>query len=345
MANILVTRFSALGDVAMTVSVLKSFADSYPDDHITLLSRPFIAPLLEGLPANVHFRPVELCDYKGIAGLSRLSRQLIGEGYDALADMHDVLRTKVIRFFFRRAKLPVAVIDKGRKERKQITRAKNKRLHQLTPSPQRYADVLERLGFPVKLKEYHIYGGKAADIADIANITGAKGTDAWIGIAPFAAHRGKIYPLPMMEEVICRLAGTPGLKIFLFGSGETERLWCESVSRPNVISMVGKTDLRKELRLMTNLNAMVTMDSANMHLSALAGTPTVSIWGATHPMAGFAGMQVHGSRTVQLDMDCRPCSIFGSKKCAKGDYPCMSGITPCQVVETVRPFLQKTTHA
>ncbi len=341
MANILVTRFSALGDVAMTVSVLKSFADSYPDDHITLLSRPFIAPLLEGLPANVHFRPVNLNDYKGIAGLRRLSRQLIGDGYDALADMHDVLRTKVMRYFFRRAKLPVAVIDKGRKERKQLTRLKNKQLRQLTPSPQRYADVLARLGYPVTLKEYHIHGGKPADIADMASITGAKGTDTWVGIAPFAAHQGKVYPPALMEEVVSQLSAAPGFKIFLFGSGEAEKRWCESVSRDNVVSMVGKTDLRRELRLMTNLDVMVTMDSANMHLGALAGTPTVSIWGATHPMAGFAGMQVAGSRTVQLDMDCRPCSIFGNKKCAKGDYPCMGGIAPQRVVDAVKLF-QKT---
>ncbi len=345
MANILVTRFSALGDVAMTVSVLKSFADSYPNDHITLMSRPFIAPLLEGLPANVHFRPVKLADYKGLGGLRRLSRELINEGYDALADMHDVLRTKVIRLFFKMAKLPVAVIDKGRKERKKITRTKNKDLHQLTTSPQRYADVLGRLGFPVVLKEYHIHGNTPADIADMTDITGVKNAEIWIGIAPFAAHMGKIYPLPMMKEVVNLIAAMPGFKIFLFGSGDNEKQWCESVSRPNVISMVGKTDLRRELRLMTNLDVMVTMDSANMHLGALAGTRTVSIWGATHPMAGFAGMQAQGSRFVQLDMDCRPCSIFGNKKCAKGDYPCMSGIKPCQVVEVIKNTLQKTPQA
>lgn len=339
MTNILATRFSALGDVAMTISVLKSFADAYPNDHITLLSRPFVAPLLEGLPANVHFRPVNLNDYKGVNGLRRLSRQLIDEGYDALADMHDVLRTKVVRFFFRKANLPVATIDKGRKDRKQITRIKNKQLRQLTPSPQRYADVLAQLGFPITLNAHHIYGDQPADISDLADITGIKGTDTWIGIAPFAAHEGKIYPLPLMEEVICRLAGIPGLKIFLFGSGAKEKQWCDSVSQPNVVSMVGKTNLSKELRLMTNLSVMVTMDSANMHLSALAGTPTVSIWGATHPMAGFAGMQASGSRIVQLDMDCRPCSIFGNKKCIKGNYPCMNNITPCQVTETIKQFI------
>lgn len=339
MANILVTRFSALGDVAMTISVLKSFADTYPNDHITLMSRPFIAPLLEGLPPNVHFRPVNLNDYKGINGLRRLSKTLIADGYDTLADMHDVLRTKVIRYFFRKARKPVAVIDKGRKERKLITQQKNKQLTPLTTSPQRYANVLAQLGFPITLKPHHIYGDTPADISDIASVTGVKGNDTWIGIAPFAAHEGKIYPLSMMREVIASFADTERLKIFLFGSGPKEKEWCESIDQSNVVSMVGKTNLQKELRLMTHLNVMVTMDSANMHLSALAGTPTVSVWGATHPRAGFAGLQADGSRIVQLEMDCRPCSIYGNKKCLRGNYPCLNNIAPQQVADAIKQFI------
>lgn len=339
MASILVSRFSALGDVAMTIGVIKSFADIYPDHHITLMSRPFIAPLLENMPSNVHFRPVDLNNYKGLGGLRRLSRQLIGEGYDMLADMHDVLRTKVIRYYFKRAHKPIAVIDKGRKERKLITRAKNKQLHPLTPSPQRYADVLTKLGFPITLKPHHIYGNQSADISDIKPIVGEKNGNAWIGIAPFAAHEGKIYPLPMMKQVINLFADNDNVKIFLFGSGPKEKEWCESITQQNVVSMVGKTNLQKELRLMTHLNVMLTMDSANMHLSSLVGTPVVSIWGATHPLAGFTGLQPNGSKIIQQDLDCRPCSIYGNKKCRKGNYPCMTTITPLSIANIIKQYI------
>lgn len=335
MANILVTRFSALGDIAMTVAVLKSFADLYPEHDITLMSRPFVAPLLEGLPPNVHFRPVNLNDYKGIGGLRRLAREIKGEGFDTLADFHDVLRSKVIRYFFKGKGRKVAVIDKGRKERKLLTRPHDKVLQQLTPSPQRYANVLGELGYPIDLQPHHIHGDEPADISDLEAITGRKDKAKWVGIAPFAAHEGKIYPLPLMAEVIKGLANRKDIKIFLFGNGPKEREWCESLECDNVVSMVGKSNLQKELRLMTNLNAMVSMDSANMHLGALAGTPTVSIWGATHPLAGFAGMQAEGSRIVQLDMDCRPCSIFGNKPCIHGDYRCLNNIRPHDVVEAI----------
>ncbi len=340
MAKILAIRFSALGDVVMAMSVIKSFADLYPEHEITFVSRPFVGALLEGMPENVKFRGVDLKAYKGLLGLKRLADELAAEGYDSVADMHDVLRTKVVRFFLRRKGLNVAVIDKGRKERKQLTRRSGKVLRQLKPSPERYADVLAALGYPVELQPYHIYGEEPADIADLQPFTGDKGDCNWVGIAPFAAHAGKVYPLTLMAEVVKLLAAQKRVKVFLFGSGAEEKAWCETMAatHDNVVSVIGKSNLLGELRLMTNMNVMVTMDSANMHLSALAGTPTVSIWGATHPLAGFCGMQTADSRVVQLDLPCRPCSVFGNKPCYLGDCRCMNGITPASVVEAVNQY-------
>lgn len=342
MAKILAMRFSALGDVVMAMSVIKSFADLYPEHEITFVSRPFVGVMLEGMPENVHFRPVDLKAYKGVGGLRRLSKELAAEGYDAVADMHDVLRTKIVRFFLKRKGLKVAVIDKGRKERKKLTRRNDKCMDPLTPSQERYADVLAELGYPVDLEAYHIYGEEPADISDLKDIVGEKGQDNWVGIAPFAAHAGKVYPLPLMKQVVEQLNDLPRVKVFLFGSGPEEKAWCEGVAEAcgNVVSLIGKSNLQKELRLMTNMNVMLTMDSANMHLSALAGTPTVSIWGATHPLAGFSGMQARGSKVLQLDMECRPCSIFGNKPCYKGDCPCMNGIAPASVVEAVSGYFE-----
>lgn len=323
----------------MTLAALKSFADQYPNDRITLLSRPVAKLLMEGLPSNVSLRTVNLNNYTGLGGLRRLSRELLKEDYDVLVDWHDVLRSKVIRFFFRKARLKVAVIDKGRKERRALTRQKDKVLKPLTPSPERYAMALKDAGFPIVLKPYRMFGDVKANITDLTDITGPKGTDRWVGIAPFAAHEGKIYPLSLMEQVI---EGLQGVRIFLFGSGSTEREWCEQMeaAHGNVTSLIGKSDLAKELRLISNMDLMITMDSANMHLSALAGTKTLSIWGATHPLAGFSGMQVEGSTQVQLQMDCRPCSIFGNKKCLRGDYRCLSGIMPQDIINTAMKMIK-----
>lgn len=75
------------------------------------------------------------------------------------------------------------------------------------------------------------------------------------------------------------------------------------------------------------------MDSANMHLASLVGLRTVSVWGATHPYTGFLGWRQRTRDVVQLDMTCRPCSVFGDRPCFRGDYHCLAGITPKMIIE------------
>ena len=343
MAKILAVRFSALGDVAMAMSVLKSFADKYANDEITFLCRPVATMLMEGLPQNVKARPVDLGNYRGVWGLKKLADELLAEGYDALADWHDVLRTKILRTSFRLHGKRVAVIDKGRRQRYQLVREKNKVRTQLEGSPQRYADVLERLGYPVELRPWRMYPRRGADITDLLSLTGEKQGAFWTGIAPFAAHKGKIYPPQLMKEAINLLNGDPNTRIFIFGGGEKEREWAEDVAATykNASSLIGKIRLRHELRLMNRMDVMVTMDSANMHLAAISGVPTLSLWGATHPLAGFVGMPVEGSRILQTEMDCRPCSIFGNKPCRWGDLRCLTSISPQQLADAIRSFRPK----
>lgn len=93
--------------------------------------------------------------------------------------------------------------------------------------------------------------------------------------------------------------------------------------------------IRAELALLSHCNVMLSMDSANMHLASLVGLRTVSVWGATHPYAGFMGWNQQMHDAVQLDMVCRPCSVFGNKPCARGDYHCLNGIPPSLIIEKI----------
>lgn len=97
---------------------------------------------------------------------------------------------------------------------------------------------------------------------------------------------------------------------------------------PNVISTAGKLTINMELALMSNMDVMLVMDAANMHLASLVNIPVVSIWGATHPCAGFAGWNQSAANTIQIDLPCRPCSLSGEKHCYRKDYACLQGITP-----------------
>lgn len=339
MANILAIRFSALGDVVMTIPVLRSFAKHYPQHRVTLLSRKSVAPLFScGLPDNVRFRGVDLGDYKGLQGLTRLYGELRREGYDAVADLHDVLRTMYLRFLFERQGFPVVSIDKGRHEKRQLVSQKNRQRHPLSTSVERYARVFAELGYPFEVDSAPLFPKDTVDIDEMVPTTGRKGTCRWIGVAPFAQHQGKVYPLRRMERIVRMLDDEPDTKVFLFGAGREERTWCEKLQGEsrNVVSMVGRYDMAKELALMNHLDAMLTMDSANMHLASVAGTPVVAVWGATHPYAGFAGLQQRGSVNLQADLDCRPCSIFGNRKCVnKVQYECMDLLTPELLFKTV----------
>ena len=329
MKKLLIIRFSALGDIAMTVPVVHDLATQYPDLGITMLSREMARPLFERLPDNVHFYAADLKGrHKGLIGLCRLWRDALMSDFDYIADFHDVLRTHWLRAEGCLRRKKVAKIDKGRKSKKALTRQKNKVFNQQATSFERYAKVLEQLGFPTNPQFVKL------DYSSFCEMQ--KGpSETWIGIAPFAKHPAKVYSMEKMEEVIKALSQRSNTEIFLFGGGEEEkRQIAELCSKyPNVKAAQSQHGLKGELALMGQLDVMISMDSANMHLASLVGTRVVSIWGGTHPYAGFLGWNQQPNDCIQLDMTCRPCSVYGNKPCLRGDYACMNGIAPSQILE------------
>lgn len=94
----------------------------------------------------------------------------------------------------------------------------------------------------------------------------------------------------------------------------------------------------QEIALMAHLDLMVCVDSSNMHLAALAGTPLLSIWGGTHPDVGFGPFAQGAESIIQISREalpCRPCSIYGKETCYRGDFACMNHITHERVTEEI----------
>ena len=336
MKKILVIRFSALGDIAMTVPVVYDLATQYPDLDITMLSREMARPLFERMPSNVHFIAADLNgQHKGLFGLCRLWRNSHLSDFDYIADFHDVLRTWWLRTEGCLRRKKVAKIDKGRKGKKALTRQEDKVFVQQATSFERYAKVLEQLGYPVKPQfvklDYSCFGE-----------TQKATNETWIGIAPFAKHEAKRYPLEKIEQVIKALSERGSTTIFLFGGGEEEKRQIAELCAkyPHVQTAQSQQGLKGELALMGQLDVMLSMDSANMHLASLVGTRVVSVWGGTHPYAGFLGWNQKESDCVQLDLPCRPCSVYGNKPCLRGDYACMNGITPERIIEKLSLYLK-----
>ncbi len=345
--HILIIRFSSLGDIAMTVPVVYSLARQYPDVRITMLSRPFARQLFENLAPNVNFMEADLkLEYHGIKGLNTLYRRLVAKQFTHIADLHNVLRSEYLRMRFNLGRYRVEHINKNRKGRRRLTSRNNKQLVQQPTAIQNYLDVFERLGFPIHLEFKSIFDEGKGNLMQLPPIFDTKNDDEqWIGIAPFAAHQGKIYPPEKMLEVIRLLAADyPKARFLLFGRGpkeeETFLSWCHELPQCVNVSLYAET-LKDELILMSHLDVMLSMDSANMHLASLTGTPVISVWGATHPFAGFMGYNQSPDNAIQEDLSCRPCSIYGNKPCLRGDYACLNGIQPETILQKVKTVLNK----
>ncbi len=326
-----------MGDVAMTAPVVGEVARSYPDARIWVLTRPLFRAFYRDVP-GVQFFDIDLKErHKGIFGIIRLFNDIRRQvKIDAVADLHDVMRSQLLRTLFGLSGARVARIRKGRGEKKRLTRPSEKILAPLKSTPQRYADVFLELGFPVSVPQRIAKPENAPLPAVILEEIGEK-QGLWIGIAPFAQHAGKIFPIEKMEAVVRILASRENTRLFVFGGGPAEREVAErwEAAYPAVFSVIGKLKLTQELDLMAHLDTLVSMDSASMHMASLVGTRVVSVWGATHPYAGFLGIGQSPDDAVQLDLDCRPCSVYGNKPCARGDYACLNGIDPQTVVDRI----------
>jgi len=280
--HILVIRLSAMGDVAMTVPVIEALVAQYPELKVTVLTRTFFLPFFRELP-NVSVYNAELKDkHKGVLGLYKLSKELKSLNIDAVADLHNVLRTNILRFFL--FKFPFQQIDKGRKEKKKLINGEL--FKQLKTTHQRYADVFLNLGYNTNLSNLKFRSSKMLPKKiDDLHINRSKPI---IGIAPFANYKSKMYPIGLMEDLIAILSKQ--YQIFLFGGGlkEIDKLNEFQKAYNNVINIAGKLTLNEELDVISNIDLMLAMDSGNGHIAAFLGKKVITIWGVTHPYAGFA---------------------------------------------------------
>ena len=328
-----------MGDVAMTIPVIKALVEQHPEIKITFLSKAFLKPLFDDIP-NLNFYAADVKNkHKGVLGLHKLSKELKQLNITHVADLHNVLRSKILRNFLKFSTENIAVIDKGRSEKKALTRTENKVFKQLKTSFERYADVFRRLDFSVDIS--NPTKSKKPKLSDTVLQLVGKKQNNWIGIAPFAAYDAKMYPLDLMQKVIDQLAEKN--TVLLFGGGEKEvKILSEIEQKSNhVISVAGKLNLKNELNLIAHLDCMLAMDSGNAHFAALLQIPTITLWGATHPFAGFAPFNQPAENCLLPDLEKYPnipCSIYGNKIC-DGYEDVMRTISSEKVIKKVEEIL------
>ena len=156
---------------------------------------------------------------------------------------------------------------------------------------------------------------------EVVQISGEKEKKNWIGIAPFAQYDSKVYPLDLMQQVIDDLASSQKNTLFFFGGGDKEitQLKALAKDKKNCIVVAGKLTLPQELQLISNLDVMLSMDSGNSHIAAMLGIKVITLWGATHPFAGFKPFNQPMENCLVSDREhypLLPTSVYGNKKVA-----------------------------
>jgi len=336
--KIIVLRFSAMGDVAMVATVLQEFSAQNPSVEIIMVSREAFKPFFSEVK-NLTFHAIQpKTIHKGIDGLFKLYLELRKYKPTGIADLHDNLRSRAISTFFRLTGIKIRRIDKGRAEKKALTRSVNKIFKPLRQTVERYVDVFRKLDFEVKLSHTLKKFPQEIPVKAIHLFRNKSGKK--IGISPFAQHAYKVYSLEKMEEVISNLSQS-GNEIYIFGGGRAEQKIAEkwNAKFQNTHNLIGDFTLSEELAIISNLDLMLSMDSAGMHMASLRGTPVVSVWGPTHPYAGFLGYGQLESDCVQIDHPARPNSIYGNKPCMCGVVNCMDLIDPETIANKIKEKL------
>ena len=336
MRNVLVMRLSVLGNVAMTIPVLYPVCKANPDTRFIMLTKMWPATMFHDRPANLKVVDFDVKgNHSGLLGLLKLSAQLYKlYDIDAVADLHNVSGTKVIDAYMRMRGAKIARMDREKPKRKALVTHKSN--EPVTPIHERYRNVFRQLGFEAPDNFTHLYDGRDWPVSPI--VMEKKEGQRWIAISPFSSHENKTYPLEKMEQVIAELTKHENYWVFLMGGGKAEKIALRAIARKykNVVSMAEvKHKFIDEYALFAKCDLMLTMESANMHLASLVDLQAMTVWGPTSPACGYLGYNQIVEDDIQLDMDCRPCSITGDKKCKYGDYRCLKNISPEYIAQHV----------
>ncbi|MCX6215578.1 glycosyltransferase family 9 protein [Spirosoma sp.] len=351
MKQLLLLRFSAMGDVALLAPVVQSFSQRYPDATITLVTRAKFAVFFEQLPGVRIIGADFEGRHKGLSGLLQLVKELRQiASFDVVIDAHQNLRSAVLKRLFQLTGVPSFTINKGRAEKNALTRKTNKIRRQLTHSVDRYARVFKTAGFdldPIKPFTFPPIPAAEKELAAFLRNPSVRTDTPWLGIAPFAQHTQKMWPFDYVATLLPQLYDQQPITIFLFGGGPDEITRLKDLQQqfPQAVLVAGQLSMAAELLLISRLTGMVCMDSGNMHLAALSGVPVVSIWGSTHPDAGFGPWGQGEEAVVQISPDvlpCRPCSVFGNRPCFRGDLACLNWITVDMVANRVQQLLERS---
>lgn len=330
-SKVLVYRFSSFGDVLIAIPVIISALDSNPNLEICFVTK---SNFVEYLPKHGRLKSIGYNlekDYKGFLGLLRLYLVIKKEGpFDSIIDLHRVIRTQILNILFGLTGRKSFKLSKNRKSRRDYISGKERT--SLPRTMELYQTAFLKAGIKIHLKPL------STDYYPTQTSNFSSELPYRVGLAPFAKHRSKIWPLDKFKELIQILDKQWNIQYVVFGS-QFEFQSAATLKSKNIINTCGTLSPEEEISIIRQLDLMVSMDSANMHLADIVGTRVVSIWGGTHPDIGFrpSFQDEKDSIITNIHLDCQPCSIFGKSTCklSHDQFICMNSIEPCMLAQNI----------
>jgi lipopolysaccharide heptosyltransferase II len=328
--NILVVRFSSIGDIILTTPLLRAIRQRHPGSRVTVLTKEAFAPLLSD---NPHVNVVLGLDTR--RSLARAATELRAERYTHLLDLHGSLRSWALR-----ALVPGhwRGYSKHRLARSVLIRTKRNIYPTSRPVAERYFAAARDLDVSPDGNPPQLFLNQKARTAATAWMGRVRiGTDRpLLAVAPGAAHATKRWPPEHWRGLIGQLVGE-GFDIAVVGGEQDAPLAAGlvDISPTRVASGAGKFGLQETGAVLEVARALVSGDTGVMHMATGVGTPVVAVFGPTVEPFGFFPYSKTAS-VLELPLPCRPCSSQGSARCPLGHHRCLRDLLPDSVHAAVR---------
>ncbi len=149
---------------------------------------------------------------------------------------------------------------------------------------------------------------------------------------PGSVWATKRWTLTGYTEVAQKLTAA-GFDVLLLG-GSDEKDLCDQIGEivPQAKILAGKLSIQQSIQTVSECALVIANDSAATHMAALAGIPSISIFGPTTLDLGFRPWS-DKALVVQTDLSCRPCGKHGHDVCPLGHHHCMKFIAAAQVLD------------
>lgn len=317
-----------MGDIVLTTPVLMALRKRYPSAQIDYLVKEQFLPLLENHPSGCGLIPLT----ESLRGDSKayldFCDELRDKGYDLVVDLQAngrsyVLRKRIFRDYVRIDKrtlkrILLVKLGWGRKGRPDIRR--------------RFLEPLTLLGIDVVKESSRAI--LRVDDSEIARVKEKFFKETHLDPPPIAIHPGAKWELKewgaeKYQQLAERLVAK-GHRVLWFGGP----LGFEH----DKITFAKETSIRELMALIASSAVFVGNDSGPLHIAEGVGTPSVGIFGPTHPSLGYSPNH-EGSLVLGVDIKCRPCTLYGNGKCKLDKKICMENISVDEVLAAVERML------